>query len=172
MTTSNHVALPEMKIRNATVGDAERLMSIYNHEVEHSTATFDLVPRTLDEQRAWITDRLGALGVIVAEHDGRVVGFASLSPYRNRPAYNTSVENSIYVDEAARGLGVGKALLTELVDMARARGFHTILAFIASTEQASEALHRSCGFEVTGRHKEVGRKFGRWLDVTVMQKML
>ncbi|MGB1630075.1 MAG: GNAT family N-acetyltransferase, partial [Acidimicrobiales bacterium] len=84
MTTSNHVALPEMKIRNATVGDAERLMSIYNHEVEHSTATFDLVPRTLDEQRAWITDRLGALGVIVAEHDGRVVGFASLSPYRNR----------------------------------------------------------------------------------------
>ena len=161
-----------MEIRNATIADAERLMAIYNYEVEHSTATFDLVPRTLGEQRAWITERLGALGVIVAEHEGRVVGFASLSPYRNRPAYNTSVENSIYVDEAARGLGVGKALLQELIEMARARGFHTILAFIASSEQASEALHLSCGFEVTGRQKEVGRKFGRWLDVTVMQKML
>ena len=161
-----------MEIRNARVADAERLMAIYNHEVEHSTATFDLVPRTLDEQRTWIADRLGALGVIVAEHEGHVVGFASLSPYRNRPAYNTSVENSIYVDGAARGLGVGKALLTELIAMARARGFHTILAFVSSTEQASEALHLSCGFEITGRQKEVGRKFGRWLDLVLMQRII
>ena len=114
-----------MKLRNATLADAEALMSIYNHEVEHSTATFDLAPRSLEQQRTWLSERLGALGVIVAEHEGRGVGFASLSPYRDRPAYNTTVENSIYVDASARGLGVGKALLTELIEMARSRGFHT-----------------------------------------------
>ena len=161
-----------MKLRNATLADAEALMSIYNHEVEHSTATFDLAPRSLEQQRTWLSERLGALGVIVAEHEGRVVGFASLSPYRDRPAYNTTVENSIYVVASARGLGVGKGLLTELIEMARSRGFHTIIAFISSTEDASANLHLSCGFEVTGRQREVGRKFGKWLDVTVMQYML
>lgn len=161
-----------MHIRNATIADAEALMTIYNHEVETSTSTFDLVPRTLEEQQEWIRDRAGALGVIVAEHEGRVVGFASLSPYRSRPAYNTSVENSIYVDASARGLGMGKALLTELIDMAKARGFHTIIAHISSAETASLALHQSCGFFVAGTQREVGRKFGRWLDITIMQVML
>jgi len=161
-----------MKLRNATMADAEALLAIYNHEVEHSTSTFDLQPRTLTQQQAWLRDRLGALGVVVAEHDDRVVGFASLSPYRDRPAYTTTVENSVYVDRSARRLGIGKALLSELIEMARGRGFHTIIAFISSTEEASANLHRACGFEVTGRQREVGRKFGRWLDVTVMQYML
>ncbi|MEO0493035.1 MAG: N-acetyltransferase family protein [Actinomycetota bacterium] len=161
-----------MDIRHATVDDAEALRRIYNHEVETSTATFDLVPRSLDEQRAWIREREGALGVLVAEIDGRIVGFASLSPYRNRPAYNTTVENSVYVDGDARGLGVGKALLTKVVDMAKARGFHTVIAHIADAEGASVALHQACGFRVVGVQREVGRKFGRWLDVTVMQHML
>ena len=80
-----------MKLRNATMADAESLLAIYNHEVEHSTATFDLKPRSLAQQQAWLRDRLGALGVVVAEHEGRVVGFASLSPYRDRPAYNLSL---------------------------------------------------------------------------------
>ena len=161
-----------MDIRHATIGDAEALREIYNHEVETSTATFDLVPRTLEEQRAWIREREGALGVLVAEIDGRVMGFSSLSPYRNRPAYNTTVENSVYVHADARGLGVGKRLLTEIVDMAKARGFHTVLAHISDAGGASVALHQSCGFKVVGVQKEVGRKFGTWLDVTVMQHML
>ena len=161
-----------MDIRHATVGDAEALREIYNHEVENSTATFDLVPRTLDEQRTWIREREGALGVLVAEIDGRVMGFSSLSPYRNRPAYNTTVENSVYVHADARGLGVGKRLLTEIIEMAKARGFHTVLAHISDAEGASVALHQSCGFKVVGVQKQVGRKFGKWLDVTVMQHML
>ena len=161
-----------MDIRHATVDDAEALREIYNHEVENSTATFDLVPRTLDEQRTWIREREGALGVLVAEIDGRVMGFSSLSPYRNRPAYNTTGENSVYGHADARGLGVGKRLLTEIIEMAKARGFHTVLAHISDAEGASVALHQSCGFKVVGVQKQVGRKFGKWLDVTVMQHML
>ena len=129
-----------MDIRHATIDDAEELRRIYNHEVETSTSTFDLVPRTVDEQRAWIREREGALGVLVAEVDGRIVGFSSLSPYRNRPAYNTTVENSVYVDAGARGLGVGKALLNETVAMAKARGFHTVIAHISDTEVAELPL--------------------------------
>ena len=161
-----------MDIRHARIDDAEALRAIYNHEVEHSTATFDLVPRTLEAQQAWIREREGALGVVVAEHEGQVVGFASLSPYRTKPAYNTTVEDSVYVDREARGLGAGKALLSEVVTMAEVRGFHTIIAHISDPEGASIALHRACGFSVVGIQREVGRKFGRWLDVTVMQKML
>lgn len=161
-----------VKLRQATVRDAEALRTIYNHEVENTTVTFDLEPRTLEEQQAWIAERQGALGVVVAEIDGDVVGFASLSPYRPRPAYRATVENSIYVGESARGQGVGRALMDELIDLARARGFHTILAHITGDHEASIALHHACGFEIVGVQREVGRKFGRWLDVTVMQKML
>ena len=161
-----------MEIRLATIDDAEALRAIYNHEVEHGTATFDLVPRTLQEQQAWIREREGALGVVVAEHEGRVVGFASLSPYRPKPAYNTTVEDSVYVAREAQGLGAGKALLTDVIAMASARGFHTIMAHISDPDGASVALHRSCGFTVVGVQKEVGRKFGKWLDVVLMQKML
>ncbi len=161
-----------MLLRHATVADADVLRLIYNHEVENTTVTFDLVPRTLAQQQQWIRDREGALGVIVAEISGQVAGFASLSPYRDRPAYNTTVEDSIYVASTARGSGVGKALLNELIVMAEARGFHTILAHIAGGHEASIALHSACGFELTGVQREVGRKLGRWLDLTVMQRML
>ena len=161
-----------MLIRHATVADAEALRAIYNHEVENTTHTFDLVPRSLSQQRDWIRDREGALGVIVADLDGAVAGFASLSPYRDRPAYNTSVEDSIYVSRHHRGLGIGKSLLEELISLAQSRGVHTILAHIAGGHEPSIALHRACGFEITGTQREVGRKLGRWLDVVVMQRML
>ena len=161
-----------MEIREATTADAEAIRQIYNFEVEHSTSTFDMVPRTLAEQEAYINDRSGAHGVLVAEINGAVVGFGALSSYRHRCAYNTTVENSIYVSESARGLGVGRGLLTALVDLGKERGFHTIVAYISGAEGPSVALHRSCGFRVVGTQREVGRKFGQWLDVTVMQIML
>ncbi len=161
-----------MEIRLATVDDAPALRAIYNHEVENTTATFDLVGRTLPEQRAWIAERSGALGVLVAEIDGTVVGFASLSPYRSRPAYRTTVEDSIYMSSSARGAGVGKALLAELVALASRRGFHTIIAHIAGGSEASVRLHESCGFKIVGTEAEVGRKFGKWLDVVIMQLMI
>jgi len=161
-----------VEIRLATLDDAPATRAIYNREVENTTATFDLVGRTLVEQRDWITQRSGVLGVLVAEIDGVVAGFASLSPYRARPAYRTTVEDSIYVSETARGSGVGKALLKALIDLAGQRGFHTIVAHITGGSDTSVALHQACGFTIVGTEREVGRKFGRWLDVVIMQLMI
>ena len=173
---ATHCATPDrknlMQLRLATVADAEDLRRIYNHEVENTTATFDIESRSLEDQRQWIIERQGALGVLVAELEGRVVGFASLSPYRDRAGYRTTVENSVYVSEDARGLGVGRALMDELIDMAVKRGFHSMVAHIVDGHEASMALHRACGFEVVGTEREVGRKFGAWLDAVIMQRML
>ncbi len=101
-----------------------------------------------------------------------MIGFASLSPYRDRPAYSTTVEDSVYIRGDQRGTGVGRLLLDELVKLATLHGFHTVLARIVGGHEASIALHRSVGFEVVGTEREVGRKLGRWLDVVVMQRML
>ena len=162
----------EVEIRAATPADAAATAAIYNDEVTGSTVTFDLVTRTVDEQARWLDARSGALEVIVAEIDGEVAGFASLSPYRERPAYRTTVEDSIYVHRDHRGTGVGRALLAEIVDVAQGRGFHSIIARIVGGHDASIRLHRSLGFELVGVEREVGRKFGTWLDVVVMQKLL
>ena len=161
-----------MQARLATIDDAEATRAIYNVEVAESTVTFDLVPRTLDEQRAWLSARSGAHAVLVAEDNGDVVGFASLSPYRDRPAYSTTVEDSVYVRRDQQGKGVGKLLLGDLVGLATSHGFHAMVARIVGGHDASIALHRSLGFEVVGTEREVGRKFGRWLDVLVMQLLL
>ena len=164
--------MDDVVVRLATGADAEAIRRIYNHEVEHTTHTFDLVPRTIEEQQAWIEQRSGALGVLVAELDGRVVGFSSLSEYRPRAAYRTSVESSVYVDEAVRGQGIGRRLMRELVGLAQARGFHTMIARVAGGHEASIQLHEAVGFTIVGTEQEVGRKFNNWLDVVVMQRML
>lgn len=159
-------------VRLARPDDAAALLDIYNLEVQTSTVTFDILPRTLDEQRRWLTARSGAHAVIVAERDGEVVGFASLSPWRPRPAYATSVEDSVYVRRDQQGRGVGRLLLDELVEVARAHGFHAVFARIVGGHESSVRLHRSVGFDVVGTEREVGRKFGRWLDVVVMELLL
>lgn len=161
-----------VELRLARPDDADATREIYNTEVTGSTVTFDLVPRSLEDQRRWLDDRSGAMAVVVAEADGEVVGFGSLSAYRPRPAYSTSVEDSVYVRRSAQGTGVGRALLGELVHVADARGFHTVMARIVGGHEASIGLHRSLGFETVGVEREIGRKFGRWLDVVVMQRML
>jgi phosphinothricin acetyltransferase len=161
-----------VEIRLASPADAEAIRRIYNHEVTTSTVTFDLVPRTLEEQVEWIEARSGAHAVLVATEGDRVIGFASLSPYRDRPAYSTTVEDSVYVAQEARGRGVGRALLEELLKVATRHGFHTVIARIVGGHEASIALHRSVGFEIVGTEREVGRKFGRWLDVVIMQRLL
>lgn len=161
-----------MRLREATIDDAAAIAAIYNRVVETSTATFDLVPRELDEQREWITARSGAHVVVVAEIAGRVVGFGSLSPYRDRPAYATSVEDSVYIHHDFHGQGVGAALLDELVVRAANHGFHAMFARIVGGHEASLALHRRARFEEVGHEREVGRKFGRWLDVVIMERLL
>lgn len=153
--------------------DAEAVRTIYNLEVAESTATFDLVPRTLDEQVDWIAGHSGAHPAIVAtDEGGEVVGFGSLSPFRDRPAYATTVEDSVYVRRDRRGQGIGRLLLDELLRLAREHGFHSVMARIVGSHEASIALHQACGFELVGAEREVGRKFGRWLDVVEMQRML
>lgn len=161
-----------MQIRAARLDDAEAIRSIYNVEVMTSTSVFDLVPRSLEDQRTWLTERSGAHAVIVADDGGEVVGFASLSRFKERPAYNTTVEDSVYVDRDHHGRGIGSTLLDELVQVARGHGFHTMIGRITADNDASIALHRRAGFEIVGREREIGRKFGRWLDVVIMQKML
>ena len=162
-----------VKYRLANLDDAEAIRTIYNREVVGSTVTFDLVPRSLDDQLAWIDEHSGAHPAVVAVDDGgRVCGFGSLSPYRPRPAYRTTVEDSVYVDPDYQGQGVGRGLLTELVRLAESHGFHTVIGRIVGGHEASIALHRACGFEVVGVEKQVGRKFGKWLDVVLMQRLL
>ncbi|MET0727690.1 MAG: N-acetyltransferase family protein [Acidimicrobiales bacterium] len=161
-----------MLLRLATLDDAEALRAIYNNEVLTSTATFDVVPRSLDDQRAWQAARSGAHAVVVVECDGEVAGFGSLSPWRDRPAYSTTVEDSVYVHVDHQGTGLGRALLTELVRTATAHGFHACMARIVGGHEASIALHRACGFDVVGTEREVGRKFNRWLDIVLMERML
>jgi phosphinothricin acetyltransferase len=161
-----------MELRLATLDDAEAIRGIYNVEVTTSTATFDLVPRTLEEQRTWQAERSGARAVLVAVADGSVCGFGSLSPWRDRPAYATTVEDSVYVHRDRQGQGIGRALLSKLVTTATAHGFHACLARIVGGHEASIALHAACGFEVIGTEREVGRKFGKWLDVVLMERLL
>jgi L-amino acid N-acyltransferase YncA len=161
-----------MDVRPATAADAEAIRDIYNLEVTTSTVTFDLVPRTVADQIAWLEQRSGTHAAVVATDGPTVVGFGSLSSYRDRPAYNTTVEDSVYVHRDHRGRGVGRLVLAELVDTARARGFHTVLGRIVGGHEASIGLHAALGFTLVGTEVEVGRKFGRWLDVVVMQLLL
>ena len=151
-----------VRIRPATIADAEATLEIYNAEVVGSDVTFDLVPRTIGAQREWLDERSGALEVVVA----------SLSTYRERAAYRGTVEDSVYVHGDFRGEGVGRALLHGIVEVASSRGFHTVIGRVVGGHDASIALHRAEGFELVGVEREVGRKFGRWLDVVVMQKLL
>ena len=161
-----------MHIRRANLDDAEGIAAIYNYEANQRLTVFDLRGRTLEEQRQWLLERSGAHSVIVAEEDESVVGFASLSPFRTRPAYNTTVECSVFVRRDHLRLGIGKALLKMLIRLASEHGFHCMIARIADGNQASIGLHQACGFFLVGVEREVGRKFNRWLDVTVMQKLL
>jgi L-amino acid N-acyltransferase len=162
-----------VKYRLASHDDAETIRAIYNREVLGSTVTFDMVARTAEEQLAWMDEHSGAHPAVVAVDDlDRVCGFASLSPYRPRPAYRTTVEDSVYVDSEVRGLGVGKGLLQELLRLAAAHGFHAVIARIVGGHQASIHLHEACGFELVGVEREVGRKFGRWLDVVLMERLV
>ena len=169
-----------MRTRLVDVGDAAALMNIYNPEVMEMSVSFDLVPRSLADQEAWIRHHQATHPCIVAVNDEdnlgetgargeRILGFAVVSPFRERPAYATSVENSVYVAREARGRGVGEQLLLELISTAQGSGFHTLIARIVGENEGAIRLHEKCGFTLVGTEIEIGRKHGRWLDVVEYQ---
>jgi L-amino acid N-acyltransferase len=159
------------RLRSARPGDAQRIRAIYNAAVAGSVATFDTRPRTLAAQRAWLRGHDARHPVLVAMADGRIVGWASLSPWSERPAYDATAEDSVYVDELWRGRGLGRALLAELLRRADALGYHSVLARIADRNAASHRLHAAFGFREIGVMHEVGRKFGRYVDVALLERI-
>jgi L-amino acid N-acyltransferase YncA len=163
----------EPTIRLAEPADAEAIRAIYNVEVAETTVTFDIVQRSLEDQHSWLAQHSGGHPAIVAvDGTGVVMGFGSLSPYKERAAYRPTVEDSLYVHRDHRGAGVGRVLLAELLRLAQSYGYHSVVARIVGGHDASISLHGAHGFELVGVEREVGRKLGRWLDVVIMQKML
>ncbi|HEY5665503.1 MAG TPA: GNAT family N-acetyltransferase [Gammaproteobacteria bacterium] len=163
---------PRVVIRRARLADAERLATIYNEAVMDTTATFDIEPKSVDDRRGWLAARGDRHPVLVAELDGTVVGYASLTRWSARSAYDDSAETGVYVHSSHRGLGLGRRLYDEIIGEARQLRFHTLIARVTAESAASIRLNEAAGFVVVGTMREVGRKFGRWLDVVIMQKML
>ena len=156
-----------MQIRTARESDLPALLDIYNHEVVNGTATLDLQPRTMAERQVWFDEHnTENHPLIAAEIDGTVVGYATLSPYRTKEAYRSTVELSIYVHHEYRKQGIASALMEEILRIAREdERTHTVVSVITSGNDASTRLHKKFGFEWGGRIPEVGLKFGRYLAI-------
>lgn len=162
-----------MILRDGLDADLLAIADIYNHEVLHGTATFDTQPVDLLERRAWLASHQSARHpVVVAELNGTVVGWASLSPWSTRCAYARAAEVSVYVHRDHRGRGVGRALLGELVTRGRAAGLGVLLARVVAESEASRRLHQQLGFVRIGTMRRVGEKFGRILDVELLDLQL
>jgi phosphinothricin acetyltransferase len=161
-------------LRPATRDDVPAILAIYNHAVLHTTATYDYEPRTLDQRLAWYDDHeRDALPIFVAvSAAGTIAGWSSLSRYHLKPGYRFTAENSIYVAEGHQGRGLGARLLAPLIDAARARGLRAIIAVIDSANEPSLRLHAKFAFEQVGHFRQIGFKFGRWLDVVYLERLI
>ena len=160
-------------LRNVAEEDAAAIAAIYAHHVVHGTASYDTEPPTAADTLAKIRRVRGEnWPFIVAEQDGRVVGYAYATQFRDRAAYTWTCENSIYVHPEWQGQGVGKALLEHLCEKAQESGFRQMVGVIGGAEEASIRLHASCGFREVGRLHAAGWKHGRWLDNVYMQRAL
>ncbi len=159
-------------VRDAVKADLPAIAALYGRECMNGTATFELEPPSLAEMTArFAAVRAKSLPWLVAEVDDAFAGYAYASPFRPRPAYRYGVEGSIYVEETARGHGVGRLLLRTLIERVRAMGLRQVIGAISdsATSEASIRMHRALGFRDVGAYRQVGWKFDRWLDVTLMQ---
>lgn len=161
-----------LQIRDALYSDLQTMMEIYNDAIRNTTFTFDVEEKTLDERKEWFQKYGDNYPLIVAESEEEVVGYCSLSRFRERAAYNTTAELSIYISEKHRGNGIGSALMKEIIKRGAKSGFHTVISGISEGNQASIKLHEKFGFRHVGHLREVGRKFGKWQDVHYYQRML
>ncbi|GGA94975.1 GNAT family N-acetyltransferase [Puia dinghuensis] len=160
-------------VRDASEADLPALLAIYNQVILHTTAVYTYEQQTMEARAAWYMDKIAArYPVFIAEEEGRVVGFSSYGPFRAWPAYKYTVENSVYVSEDQRGKGIGKLLIRPLIESAKSQGFHAIIAGIDAANDASLRLHASFGFQEVAHFRQVGYKFGRWLDLKFMELLL
>jgi len=166
--------MSSLEIRPAVVADLPAITEIYEHAVRFGTATFELVPPDLAEMtRRFEAVVDGGFPYFVAALEGRAVGYAYAAPYRLRPAYRFTVEDSVYLQPAIHRRGIGRLLLQRLIAECEALGFRQMIAVVGdSANAASIGVHSKCGFEMIGTHPNVGFKFGRWLDIVMMQLAL
>jgi phosphinothricin acetyltransferase len=166
--------MSDAEIRAADAADLPAITEIYDHAVRTGTATFELTPPDLAEMtRRFDALSCGGFPYLVAMLDGRIVGYAYAGPYRPRPAYRFTVENSVYLAPAIHRRGIGAQLLQRLIEESEARGYRQMVAVIGdSANAASIGVHTKLGFEMVGTHNSVGFKFGRWLDTALMQRAL
>ena len=160
-----------MVIRPATPADNPAMAAIWNREVLQTAATSDTEPRAPEAQRAWLAAHGRRHPVIVAAEGDEVVAFGALSPYRTKPSYACTVENSVYVKDGWRGKGLGGLVLDRLLALAREHGHHSVIARITAPNEASLALHERHGFTRVGRERQVAFKHGAWLDVVTLQRV-
>ncbi len=161
-----------MIIRKAKISDLNGITEIYNDAIKNTVATFDLEPKTSEEQKIWFRNHGSKNPILVAEHNGVIVGWAALSKYDDKPAYSDTVELSLYVKEEFQGQGIGKKLMEKIIEEGKKAGVHVILARITEGNKISTHLHEKFGFKHAGILKEVGFKFGKRLDVYLMEKIL
>jgi phosphinothricin acetyltransferase len=160
-------------IRPAREADLPEILEIYNHVILNTTAVYAYEPHTLEMRKAWYEAKIrDGHPLIVAEDAGRVVGLSTYGPFRAWPAYKYTVENSVYVAADRRGKGIARLLIQPLIDTARSQHYHAIIAGIDAANEASLRLHRSFGFEEVAHFREVGYKFGRWLDLKFLELLL
>ena len=160
-----------LSIRPANINDAKGITEIYNEAVINTTATFDTEPQTIEERKEWLAKHNETYPVVVAEYQKNIVGWASLSPWSPKPAYSKTAEISVYVKEEFRNRGFGKKMMDKLIEDGEAAGLHSIIARIADGNDISTKIHESYGFKHIGTMKEVGEKFGKVLDVHLLQKI-
>jgi phosphinothricin acetyltransferase len=159
-----------MMLRQAEEADVSAILDIYNDAIAHTTAVYHYEPQTMENRLQWFRDkRQSGCPLIVLEEQGRVAGFATYGPFRAWPAYKYTIEHSVYVHRDFRGCGYGEVLLRELIRLAEAGGYATLVAGIDAANEASIALHRKLGFAYSGTIRRAGFKFGRWLDLVFYQ---
>lgn len=162
-----------IKIRKATSADVPKILDIINYSILHTTANYNYDIQTLEVQQKWFEDKkANNFPVIVAEVNENVIGFGSYGTFREKIGYQYTIEHSVYIEDEFTGKGIGKLLLSELIQLAKQQGFHVMIGAIDADNKGSIAFHKKFGFVENGIIKEAGFKFGKWLDLLFMQLIL
>lgn len=156
-------------IRRAQIADILRITDIYNWAVENTTASFDINPQTVEQRTEWFLAHDSRHPVIVSEADGHVTGYASLSHFRDKEGYRGTCELSVYIDPQYQGKGIGHDLMVKIIELGKEQGYHVIVSGITADNSISIKMHEKLGFILCGNMKEVGFKFGRYLDCLFYQ---